>query len=254
MSDWIVLRFPRSSNATDLSGVMSANGAVLVERGASVPVVCDALLAHAPSTTPLLVHPLDGQHGVAHLVLEEAQKRGWKFGRHPPAGSELHILDLEGPDRAPSLSSDEATALLEGLVAAMAEAWNDNELGESMAIGRQGLTLCLHHFGAWHPYTYWVMSNLFQASAATGNDDNIREASAFLDHLLSRPSPAAFLGGQSSIVRLDEIAHRCLATGDAALVGRVYDAALVIARGAFGEDSSVHRQVQERRAAALPPP
>lgn len=252
MTDWIVLRFPRSSNATEMSGVMSANGAIFVERGASIPVVCDALLAHAPSAKPLLVDPLDGRHGIAHLVLEESQKRGWEFGRHPPTGSEVHILDLEGPDRAPSLSNDEATALLESLVAAMAEAWNDNELGESMGIGRQGLTLCLHHFGAWHPYTYWVMSNLFQASAGTGNADNIREASAFLEFLLSRDKPAAFIGGQSSIVRLDEIAHRCLASGEAALAARVYDAALAVARAAFGEDSSIHQQVQERKAASMP--
>lgn len=253
MTDWIVLRFPRSSDATELSGVMSANGAIFVERGASIPVVCDALLAHAPSTTPVLVDPLDGRHGIAHLVLEESQKRGWEFGRHPPVGSELHILDLEGPDRAPTLTNDEATALLQSLVSAMGDAWNDNELGESMGIGRQGLTLCLHHFGAWHPYTYWVMSNLFQASAGTGNVDNIREAAAFLDYLLSRAQPAAFVGGQSSIVRLDEIAHRCLASGDAALAARVYDAALAIARGAFGEDSSIYQQVQERRAASMPP-
>ncbi len=253
MVDWIVLRFPRSSDATELSGAMSANGEIFVEHGSSIPVVCDALFAHAPSTRPLLVVPLDGRHGIAHLVLEESQKRGWEFGRHLPVGSELHIVDLEGPDRAPTLSSDEATALLETLVSAMAEAWNDNELGESIGIGRQGLTLCLHHFGAWHPYTYWVMSNLFQAAAGTGNVDNIREASVFLDHVLSRAQPAAFIGGQSSIVRLDEIAHRCLASGDAALAARVYDAALAIARGAFGEASSIYQQVHERKAASMPP-
>jgi hypothetical protein len=253
MTDWIVLRFPRSSNATEMSGVMSASGAIFVERGPTIPVVCDALLAHAPATKPLLVDPLDGRHGLAHLVLEESQKRGWEFGRHPPAGSELYILDLDGPERAASLSTTEATALLESLVSAMGEAWNDSELGESMGIGRQALTLCLHHFGAWHAYTYWVMSNLFQASAGTGNRDNIREASAFLDYLLSRDQPATFTGGQSSIVRLDEIAHRCLATGDVALARRVYDAALAIARRAFGEDSSIYQQVQQRRAASLPP-
>lgn len=252
MSDSIVLRIPRSPGATRLSGVLSANGAVFVERRASVPEVCDALVAHAPSVKPLLVDPLDGRHLLAGQVLDEATKRGWTFGRHAPPGRELQLLDLEGDDAAASLPTAEATALLEQLAAAMGEAWNDDELGESMGIGRQALTLVLHHFGAWHPYTYWIMSNLFQASAGTGNRDAIREASAFLDYLLSRERPQSDVGAQSSIVRLDELAQRCLGVQDVALAGRVYDAALTIARAGFGEDHSIFKQVVARRAGVLP--
>lgn len=174
------------------------------------------------------------------------------FGRHAPPGRELQLLDLEGDDAAASLPTAEATALLEQLAAAMGEAWNDDELGESMGIGRQALTLVLHHFGAWHPYTYWIMSNLFQASAGTGNRDAIREASAFLDYLLSRERPQSDVGAQSSIVRLDELAQRCLGVQDVALAGRVYDAALTIARAGFGEDHSIFKQVVARRAGVLP--
>lgn len=252
MTDWIILRMPRSSSATDMSGVLSASGALFTERGATIAAVCDALIAHAPSSKPRLVDPLDGRHGLAGHVLDEATKRGWEFGRQLPPGDELHVLDLGGPDAETSLAAVDATALLEKLVSAMGDAWNDNELGESIGIGRQALTLCLHHFGAWHPYTFWVMSNLFQGCAGTGNADNIREAGAFLDHLISRDKPDAFVGAQSSIVRLDEIAHRCLGVGNAALAGRVYDAATAIARTAYGEGSAFHQQVLERRAASLP--
>lgn len=252
MTDWIMLRIPRSSEAKEMSGVMYANGETFIERGATIPAVCDALVAKAPAVKPLLVYPLDGRHLLAGNVLDEATKRGWEFTRHPPAGNELQILDLDGADAVSTVSEADATSLLETLVAAMGQAWNDSELGESMGIGRQALTLCLHHFGGWHPYTYWVMSNLFQASAGTGNDDNIREASAFLDYVLSRPKPDAFVGAQSSIVRLDEIAHRCLGAGNAGLATRVYDTAIEIARAAYGEDSGFHKQVQERKADSLP--
>jgi hypothetical protein len=251
MTDWLVLRIPRTPDATQLSGVLSANGTVFVEHGATIAAVCDALAAKAPGTQPLLVDPLDGRHGLAGNVLDEATKRGWTFGRHPPAGSELHLLDLAGPDAAAALSTEAATGLLEQLVSAMGAAWNDDELGESIGIGRQALTLCLHHFGAWHPFTYWVMSNLFQASAGTGNGDVVREAAAFVDYLVTRDTPSAFVGAQNSIVRLDELAHRCLGVRDTALATRVYDAAIAIARGAFGEQHTIYQQIVERKAGAL---
>lgn len=235
-----------------MSGVLSAKGEVFVERGETITAVCDALVAHVPGEKPRLVFPLDGRHGLAGHVLDEAQKRGWEFGRHPPVGQEMLVLDLDGPDAEAAMSAEQVTPLLEKLAGAMGDAWNDNELGESMGIGRQALTLCLHHFGGWHPYTYWIMSNLFQASARTGNDDNIREACAFVTHLLASPAPSAIIGAQSSIVRLDELAHRCIGVREVALATRVYDAALVIARTAHGEDSSVYRQVQQRKAASLP--
>ncbi|MBK9035281.1 MAG: hypothetical protein IPL61_29185 [Myxococcales bacterium] len=248
---WLVLRFPRAAGATTLSGVLSADGQLFVERGETIAAVCDLLAARAPTARPVLVDPLDGRHGLAHLVLEEAQRRGWEFARHPPPGHELHVLDLAGADAEPARSIADATALLEQLAGAMGDAWKDQELGESIGIGRQALTLCLHHFGAWHPYTYWILSNLFQASAGTGNDDNVRAASAFVDDLLSRDMPETIVGGASSIVRLDELAHRCLASGNVRLATRVYDAAIAIARKAYGEQHTTYAQIQDRKAAAL---
>ena len=248
---WLVLRIPRSPDATSMSGLLSANGTLFEHRAATIAEVCDALVAKAPDARPLLVDPLDGRHGLAGHVLDEATKRGWEFGRHLPPGNEMHVLDLAGPDAAAALAAADATALLEKLASAMGEAWNDDELGESIGIGRQALTLCLHHFGAWHPYTYWILSNLFQASAGTGNDDNVREACAFVDHVLTRDRPAAFVGAEGSIVRLDELAHRCLGVRDVALAGRVYDAAIAIARGAFGEEHTAFQQIVERKATSL---
>jgi hypothetical protein len=250
-TEWLVLRIPRSADAKHMSGVLSANGELFVEQGATIAAVCDALVARAPGARPMLIDPLDGRHGLAGQVLDEATKRGWEFGRHPPAGTEMHVLDLTGPDAEAALAKADATALLEKLASAMGEAWNDNEYGESMGIGRHALTLCLHHFGGWHPYTYWIMSNLFQSSAGTGNDDNIRQACAFVDYLLSSEKPSSLEGAQSSIVRLDELAHRCLGVRNVALATRVYDAAIAIARGTYGEEHSIYSQIQERKAGAL---
>ena len=132
--------------------------------------VCDALLAKAPNAKPqTLVFPLDGRHGLAGYALDEATKRGWQFSRHVPAGAEKHLFDVDGVDGCASLSAPDAAKLLQELASAMGEAWNDNEIGESMGIGRQALTLCLKHFGAWHTFTFWILSNYFQACAGTGN-------------------------------------------------------------------------------------
>ncbi len=252
MTAYLVLRIPRAEGATVMSGVLNVEGHEYVEESATIPAVCDALAARVPGCKPLLVDPLDGRHGLAHVVLEEATKRGWEFGRHPPLGLELLLLDLEGADAARSMSKEDATTALERLAAGMGEAWNDSELGESMGIGRQALTLCLHHFGAWHPYTFWIMSNLFQASAGTGNGDNIREACAFVDYLLTREKPATYEGASGFLVRLDELAHRCLGVDNVALATRVYDAAVEIARATYGEAHGTYQQVVERKAASLP--
>ncbi len=234
-----------------MSGVLWVDGQQFAETAPTIAAVCDALVAHIPGGKPLLVDPLDGRQSLAHAVLEEATKRGWEFSRHPPAGQEMTLLDLNGADTESALPAAEAASLLEGLATAMGQAWNDDELGESIGIGRQALTLCLHHFGAWHPYTFWIMSNLFQASAGTGNDDNIREACAFVDYLLTRDKPESYVGGSGFIVRLDELANRCLGCGNVMLATRVYDAAIEVARVTYGESHSIYEQIVVRKTGAL---
>lgn len=249
---WILLRIPRAADATTMSGVLSADGQLAVATGTTIASVCDALLAKQPVTKPVLIFPLDGRHGLAGNVLDEATKRGWEFSRHVPPGHEKHLLDLDGADAAATLTAQDATARLEPLAGAMGEAWNDNELGESMGIGRQALTLCLRHFGAWHVYTFWIMSNLFQAAAGTGADKNVREACGLVEHLLSHAMPTTF-GGEASgmIVKADELARRCIAAGEVALATRVFDAAIAVARAKFGESHEIYIGITNRKAGAL---
>lgn len=252
---WILLRIPRAAGATTMSGVLSADGQIAVAGGSTIAEVCDALLAKAQPKKPVLILPLDGRHGLAGNVLDEATKRGWEFSRHVPAGNEKYLLDLDGADAAATLTAQDATSRLEPLAGAMGEAWNDNELGESMGIGRQALTLCLRHFGAWHVYTFWIMSNLMQAAAGTGADKNVREACGLVEHLLSHDMPKAF-GGEASglVVKADELARRCVGAGEVALATRVYDAAIAVARAKFGEEHEIYAGITSRKAGALGAP
>lgn len=81
---FILLRIPRGAGATVMSGVLAVAGEVLVETGPDIPTVIDALLGAAagralelgPTT---LIVPLDGRHGLAHVVLEESQRRGFEL-------------------------------------------------------------------------------------------------------------------------------------------------------------------------------
>src|SRR5262249_24359507 len=80
-ASWILLRIPGSPDATRMSGVLSIGGTLLTREGPDIPTVCDALAADAKAAghelgTPSLIFPLDGRHGLAHVVLEEAQRRG----------------------------------------------------------------------------------------------------------------------------------------------------------------------------------
>ena len=53
-SAWLVLRVPRASDATVMSCVLIADGKEMVEKGESIPAVCDALVAKAPVHPPTI--------------------------------------------------------------------------------------------------------------------------------------------------------------------------------------------------------
>ncbi|HSD91365.1 MAG TPA: hypothetical protein VLB44_27765 [Kofleriaceae bacterium] len=250
-SAWLLIRIPRNPDATSMAGVLSVNGQVSLAEGATIAAVCDALIAKAPGTTPTLIFPLDGRHLIAGNVLDEATRRGWPFSRHVPPGQEEHLLDRNSADALPTLSADDAGSVLQDLLSAMGEAWNDDELGESMGIGRSALMLCLRHFGAWHAYTIMVLSNLFQACAGTGADDNIVEACGIVEYVLKQPRPESVPGAGSAIVKLDELAHRCVGVGNRELASRVFDAGIDIARQAFGESHDNYLTAKQRKAQAF---
>jgi hypothetical protein len=250
-SAWLLLRIPRNPDATSISGVLSVDGQVSTAEAPTIAAVCDALIAKAAATKPTLIFPLDGRHLLAGNALDEATKRGWEFSRHVPPGQEEHLLDRNSADAVPTLSADDAASVLQDLLSAMGEAWNDDELGESMGIGRSALMLCLRHFGAWHAYTFMVLSNLFQASAGTGADDNIVEACGIVEYLLKQARPESVPGAGSAVVKLDELAHRCVGAGNRELASRVFDAGIEIARQSFGESHDHYLAARRRKAEAL---
>lgn len=204
-----------------MSGVDSDRN---VARATTIAEVCDALVAKG-ATPQQLIFPLDGRHGLAGYVLDEATKRGWEFARHVPPGHEELLFDRDGTDAGADLSVADATALLEQLGSAMGEAWNDDEIGESMGIGRQALTLCLRHFGAWHAYTFWILSNYFQAAAGTGADKNITEACNVVDFMLTQPRPESVPGASSAAAKLAELSQRVGGVGNVDLATRLVVAA-----------------------------
>lgn len=222
---WILLRIPRAEGATSMSGVDHKGN---VARAATIAEVCDGIVATG-ATPQQLIFPLDGRHGLAGYVLDEATKRGWEFARHVPPGREELLFDREGADAGADLSAGDATALLEQLGSAMGEAWNDNEIGESMGIGRQALTLCLRHFGAWDAYTFWILSNYFQAAAGTGADKNITEACNVVEYMLKQPRPEKVPGAGSAAAKLAELAQRAGAVGNEALAMQLLEAARALA-------------------------
>lgn len=222
MVTWLLLRIPRASGATSMSGILFVDGQQHVARAAQIAEVCDTLVAKAPGAKPTLIFPLDGRHGLAGYVLDEATKRGWEFSRHVPAGYEELLFDLDGAD---AVAGADPTELLQELATAMGEAWNDNEIGESMGIGRQALTLCLEHFGAWHAYTFWIMSNYFQAAAGTGNDDNIREVCNVVEYLVKQPRPDPVPGAGSAANKLAELAQRAANVDNLDLANRLIEIA-----------------------------
>ncbi len=225
-----------------MSGVLSIDDAyVTTAEGKDISSVCNALLAKAKESAHTvdnvtLVFPLDGRHNLAHIVLEEANRRGWQYARHLPRGLESQLLDLQGADAAPELEASNVPALIETLTQEIQSAIEDSELAEALAVLRQILAIGIVHFGAWHPDTYWALSNLIRFAAATGADANIDQAAGLLEHLLEQPLPAELDNPLGLLRKLDETAKNCAQCGRSELATHVMDAALNVARKAFGEE------------------
>lgn len=247
---WLLLRIPRMKSATTMSGVLGiGDDYVTTAVGADIPAVCDALLASAreaghTASAVTLVYPLDGRHQLAHLALEEAQRRGWRFERHLPRGAEPHLLDLEGADAAPTWEAGEVATLFDALIKEIQQAVQASELGEALAILRRLLALGLRHFGAWHPDTFWAASNLMRFAGGTGADANIEQAEGLIEHLLRQPFPAQFDNTFGLLRKLEETAKNAAQCGRTDLAVRLAEAAVAVAQQAFGTGHSNHLATQ----------
>ncbi|MBA3465025.1 MAG: hypothetical protein H0T46_34135 [Deltaproteobacteria bacterium] len=60
-------------------------------------------------------------------------------------------------------------------------------------------------------FTFWILSNYFQACAGTGNGANIAEACGVVEYLLAQPKPASVPGAPDAAAKLGELAQRCIA-------------------------------------------
>jgi hypothetical protein len=255
-SAWLLLRVPRAREATSMSGVLGVGEWVTSLRGKNIPAVCDALLAaakeagHAVSSVAL-IDPLDGRHDLAHVALEEANRRGWGFERHVPRGQEAHLLDLDGDDAEPALAASEIMARLGELGEETQSAIDASELGDALAIARQALTLLVRHRGFWHADTLWIASSLMDVAAQTGADANIDEAAGLIEHVIAQPFPSTFEDPTSLLGKLEEAAHSCMDAGRPELAVRLLDRSVDVARAAFGENDENYLGVLNNRALLL---
>jgi hypothetical protein len=254
MSSWLLLRIPRTAGATSLSGVLGAGDFVATATGADIPSVCDALLARAKDAgrdvgAPTVVFPLDGRHGLAHVVLEEANRRGWSFSRHVPRGAEAHLLDLDGADAAPELT--DAAPRFEAVTQEVRDAIEGSELGEALSALRHLLVLGVRHHGPWHPDTLWAVSNLVRIAAGTGADANIDQACALAEHLVAQPLPDALDNPNGTMRKLEETARNCAQAGRTDTAVRLMDAAVSLAAKVYGEGHVNHLAVQNNTCQLL---
>jgi hypothetical protein len=217
---WLVLLVPRTEGQPSgvLLTLLPPREAIVNAQGADMVALIDALLAGARERLiacgkPTLVVPLDGRHGLAGKVLEESRRRGWPFARHLPAGQARHLLDLDGPDAAPSLAADQVPALIDELGKDANDAVDAGELGEAMAIHRRILAVLARHFGWWTPFVPTVLQRLVAVAAQTGAADTVREASELVRHVVSQPMPTPPPNPATLVERLTSLAQNCARAG-----------------------------------------
>jgi hypothetical protein len=234
---WIVLRVPRTESIGQMSAVLlTAFGGVLLERAVpNVAMALDRLAAsadkhHVTIGTPTVVFPLDGRHGLAGAVLEEAQRRGWHFDRHLAPGNAHYLLDFEGPDAGPGLGADALTAKLREVGAEVQAATNGHELAEAMSALRHVVTLCVPRDGWWAVRPLSALSSLVYIAAGTGNAENVGEACELVRHALAQRPPEP-LPDPAGVGRwLGEIARACAEAGAAGTASIVEKRAAAVAR------------------------
>jgi len=256
-SSWLLLRVPRTSGATVMSGVLSlADGYVTTVEGKDIPTVCDALLENAkrdnhPVGKLTLITPLDGRHGLSHVVLEESQKRSWEFSRHLPYGSEKYLLDTEGADACVGLELPKVSETFEALTEQVKEAIGDSELGEALSVLRQMLTLAWKHYGPWHTQTLWAASNLLRVAGGTGATANIDQARGLIEYIMQQPYPSSFDIPLGVLRKLDEIAKNAMQAGKRDFAVQVMEKSIDVAKQAFGDGHANHLAVQNNTCLLL---
>ncbi len=223
-----------------MSGVLVNEGATHIATAcADIPTTINQLLGLAGVETlpgATLVVPLDGRHGLAHMALDESNRRGWTFSRHVPPGMEVHLLDLDGPDANPSDVASTVAALQQEA----REALGDSELGEGLAVLRRALAVGWRNLGPWHPDTLWAASNLLHVAAATGAAENLAQAVALTDLLMNEPLPQQAENPTGILRKLGEVAERCAKNGRHDVARRALAAAVEAARTLLGDGHPNH--------------
>lgn len=243
---WLLLRIPRTEGAKEMSAVLSAGGELLVEPSCpDIPTAIDRLLDAAKAKgvdpgKPTLVFPLDGRHGLAHVVLSESERRGFPFSRHPPRGNGHLLVDTAGQDSAPDLAPDGLPAKVDALGDEADAAMRDSELAEAMAILRQIVAVCARHASWWDPNALWALANGVKVAASTGAAENVSEACDLALHAIAQPKPAPLPPPVRVLTRLDEVASNCAAAGQADVAAKVLEAAVELARESQGDGHPNH--------------
>jgi hypothetical protein len=247
MSDsWLLLRIPRSASPGELSAVLGAGDTTLVEAHLpDVATAIDRILAAASARgvslgEVTLIYPLDGRHETAHVVLDQAQKRGYGFTRHPPAGAAHHLIDLDGADAEPGLSADAVGDRIDALGKAARAAISDSEMAEAMAILRQVITIGARHLSWWDANTLWALANLVRVSAGTGAEPNVREACELARHAVAQPLPDPLESPVRTLSRLHELAQNCQGVGDPRTADAILRAGIELARRTEGDGHANH--------------
>ncbi|HEY6159755.1 MAG TPA: hypothetical protein VI112_00990 [Bacteroidia bacterium] len=164
----------------------------------------------------LLVYPLDMRHGLAWAVKENADKKGWGFSRHIPAGQypdpNKLILYSHFDNGSSEMTLDKPSASLR-IIELQGEAldeMSDGDMLPVMGILRHALSLSVTHEGWVNSDTLMTLYLLLNAFARTGNPDNINEGHFLVKQALmaitSRLPGPGTPGNDRLAANLDKIA------------------------------------------------
>ena len=179
----------------------------------------------------VLVYPLDGRLGLAHVVLEFAQKENWAFDRHIPPlfypGVEV-LCSFEQNDTGSAedtLPSKEAQQLIFKLNNDAQSEYQRSDLPAAMSCLRQALQLAVKHFGWSSPGVAYSLTNLGHVMRGTGNNDNMLEVSATINRMLNHwdkemPDREEWVGAGSI---LEQLIGVCNSLGKSGYADRLTD-------------------------------
>jgi hypothetical protein len=174
-----------------------------------------------------LVYPLDMRHGLAWAVKENADKKGWQFSRHIPAGQypdpgKLFLYShFDNGSSEMTLDKPSASLRIIELQGEALDAMNDGDMLPVMGTLRHALSLSVTHEGWANSDTLMTLYLLLNAFARTGNPDNLTEGHFLVRQALmainSRLPGPGTPGNDRLAANLNKIAAAVENNGDAPL-------------------------------------